>query len=129
MTDPDKKRSFGGRTGSSISTTTRSRTSIPRSRRFRKRPGSRLSIQRTSRTTTPTTGRFAATLTQGKDIGKDLVVFTDPFAARMIREGLAQELDRDNIPNSRNVRTDLVDVDFDPGRRHSLTWQSGFTGL
>jgi spermidine/putrescine transport system substrate-binding protein len=47
----------------------------------------------------------------------------------MIREGLAQELDRDNIPNSRNIRTDLVDVDFDPGRRHSLTWQSGFTGL
>jgi spermidine/putrescine transport system substrate-binding protein len=74
-------------------------------------------------------GKIRSKLTRGEDIGKDLVVFTDPFAARMIREGYAQELDRDKIPNSRNIRGGLVDVDFDPRRAYSLTWQSGFTGL
>jgi spermidine/putrescine transport system substrate-binding protein len=74
-------------------------------------------------------GKIRAQLKQGEDIGKDLVVFTDSFAARMIREGNAQQTDERNIPNRRNIRPELANVDFDPGRKHSLTWQSGFTGL
>ena len=42
----------------------------------------------------------------------------------MIRLGYTQELDKANIPNAKNLLPTLQDVDFDPGRKHSLTWQS-----
>ena len=33
------------------------------------------------------------------------------------------------MPNATNLLPALQNVDFDPGRAHSLTWQSGFGGL
>ena len=33
------------------------------------------------------------------------------------------------MPNAANILPSLANVDFDPGRTHSLTWQSGFAGL
>jgi spermidine/putrescine transport system substrate-binding protein len=51
------------------------------------------------------------------------------MVARLIRLGWVQELDRDNIPNAANVEDSLADVQFDPGRRFSLPWQSGFSGI
>jgi spermidine/putrescine transport system substrate-binding protein len=68
-------------------------------------------------------------LKNGDDIGKDIVVFTDWMADRMIRQGYTQKLNKDNIPNWTNLNEKLVDVDFDPGREHSLTWQSGYAGI
>jgi spermidine/putrescine transport system substrate-binding protein len=40
-----------------------------------------------------------------------------------------QELDKANIPNVENLEDSLADVQFDPGRKFSLPWQSGFTGI
>lgn len=74
-------------------------------------------------------GKIQGQLANGQDIGQDIVTFTDWMAARMIRQGYTQELDEANIPNKKNILPNLADVDFDPGRRHSLTWQSGFAGL
>ncbi|QTE30571.1 polyamine ABC transporter substrate-binding protein [Pengzhenrongella sicca] len=74
-------------------------------------------------------GKIQGQLAIGQDIGQDIVVFTDWMAARMIRLGYTQELDRTNIPNASNLLASLQEVDFDPGRKHSLTWQSGFGGL
>lgn len=68
-------------------------------------------------------------LRNGQDIGKDVVVFTDYMAARMIRQGYAQKLNKANIPNAANINEALRDVAFDRGRNYSLTWQSGFAGL
>ena len=68
-------------------------------------------------------------LRNGDDIGKDVVVFTDWMADRMIRQGFTQKLNKDNIPNWTNLNEKLVDVDFDPGREQSLTWQSGYAGI
>jgi spermidine/putrescine transport system substrate-binding protein len=68
-------------------------------------------------------------LKNGDDIGKDVVVFTDWMAGRMIRQGYVQKLDKGNIPNAANLNAKLQDVDFDPGREHSLTWQSGYAGI
>ena len=56
-------------------------------------------------------------------------MLTDWMAGRMIRLGYTQELDEANIPNKDNVLANLADVDFDPGRTHSLPWQSGFAGI
>ena len=74
-------------------------------------------------------GKISGQLANGQDIGKDIVVFTDWMAARMIRMGYTQELDRTKIPNAGNLLPSLQKVDFDPGRTHTLTWQSGFAGL
>lgn len=74
-------------------------------------------------------GKIQGQLANGQDIGQDIVTLTDWMAARMIRLGYTQELDLTKIPNSTNLLAGLKNVDFDPGRKHSLTWQSGFGGV
>ncbi|WP_460461630.1 ABC transporter substrate-binding protein [Arthrobacter pigmenti] len=74
-------------------------------------------------------GKIQGQLAAGQDFGQDIVTLTDWMTARMIRLGYTQELDRSNIPNAKNLLPNLQDVDFDPGRKHSLTWQSGFAGI
>jgi len=68
-------------------------------------------------------------LSRGQNIGRDIVVLTDWMAGKMIRLGYAEELNKANIPNAANITPSLQDVPFDPGRKYSLVWQSGFTGI
>ncbi len=68
-------------------------------------------------------GKIQAQLRAGKDIGKDVIVFTDWMAARCIRAGYAQQLDPAAIPNAKNLLSRQKDVDYDPGRKYSLPWQ------
>src|SRR4051794_14691101 len=70
-----------------------------------------------------------AQLEEGRDIGRDVVVLTDYMAGRLIRQGLVQRLDPGAVPNAKTLLPALRNVSFDPGRRHSLTWQSGFAGI
>jgi spermidine/putrescine transport system substrate-binding protein len=74
-------------------------------------------------------GKIQGQLKNGQDIGKDIVVFTDWMASRMVRLGYAQKLDKAVIPNASNLNDSLLNVDFDRGRNYSLTWQSGYAGL
>ena len=74
-------------------------------------------------------GKVQGQLANGDDIGQDIVTLTDWMTARMISQGYVQELDDANIPNKKNLLPALIDVDFDPGRSKSLTWQSGFAGI
>jgi len=74
-------------------------------------------------------GKVQGQLKNGDDIGKDIVTLTDWMAGRLIRQGYAQELDKANIPNAANLNAKLQDVDFDPGRQFSMTWQSGYAGI
>ncbi|GLB65764.1 ABC transporter substrate-binding protein [Arthrobacter mangrovi] len=74
-------------------------------------------------------GKVQGQLAAGQDIGQDIITLTDWMAARLIRLGYTQELDLANIPNSANLLENLKNVDFDPGRKNSLTWQSGFAGI
>jgi spermidine/putrescine transport system substrate-binding protein len=74
-------------------------------------------------------GKVSGQLKNGQDIGKDIIVLTDWMAGRVIRQGYAQRLDPAQIPNRKNIGTSFAEVDFDPGRNFSLTWQSGFGGL
>jgi spermidine/putrescine transport system substrate-binding protein len=71
-------------------------------------------------------GKIQNQLRRGQDIGKDVIVLTDWMAARLIRAGYTQELDQANLPNAKNLLSTLQNVDFDPGRKHSLPWQGGF---
>lgn len=74
-------------------------------------------------------GKIQGQLQFGQDIGKDVIVFTDWMAGRVIRQGYTQKLNKANIPNAKNLIRRLQNVDFDPGRAHSLTWQSGYAGI
>lgn len=74
-------------------------------------------------------GKIQGQLAAGQDIGQDLVTLTDWMAGRVIRQGFTQELDHANIPNIKNLLPALQNVDFDPGRKNSLTWQSGYAGI
>jgi len=64
-----------------------------------------------------------------QDIDRDIFVFTDWMANRMIQQGFVQPLELIRMHNASNLRPILQDVSFDPGRNHSLTWQSGFAGI
>jgi len=75
-------------------------------------------------------GKVQAQLRQGQDIGRDVIVLTDWMASRVVKAGWTQKLDKaKNIPNAANILDALKNVDYDPGRNYSLTWQSGYTGL
>ncbi|MGO2080887.1 ABC transporter substrate-binding protein [Glutamicibacter arilaitensis] len=74
-------------------------------------------------------GKVQSQLSAGQDIGQDLMVLTDWMAERIIRQGYVQDLNHANIPSIKNLLPQLQDVRFDPGRKKSLTWQSGYTGL
>ncbi len=68
-------------------------------------------------------------LAGGTDTGRDVWCSTDWLVARLIRQGFVQPLNMANIPNVKNLEAALHDVEFDPGRKFSLPWQSGFTGI
>lgn len=68
-------------------------------------------------------------LAGGTDTGRDVWCSTDWMVARLIRQGYVQPLDLANVPNAKNVEDSLKNVEFDPGRKYSLPWQSGFAGI
>ena len=74
-------------------------------------------------------GKIQGQLKNGQDIGKDVIVLTDWMASRVIRQGYTQQFDPKQLPNAKNILPSLENVDFDPGRKRSLTWQSGYAGL
>jgi spermidine/putrescine transport system substrate-binding protein len=74
-------------------------------------------------------GKIRQPLASGTDIKRDLVVVTDWMAARMVRLGYVQPLDKKNIPNAKNLQPTLQNPQWDPGRKLSLPWQSGMTAL
>lgn len=74
-------------------------------------------------------GKVQGQLKLGQDIGYDIVTLTDWMATRWIRLGYTQTIDATGIPNKVNILDKLANVGFDPGRHHSLTWQSGFAGF
>jgi spermidine/putrescine transport system substrate-binding protein len=62
--------------------------------------------------------------------GRDIIVLTDWMAARMVGLGWIQELDMAAMPNvEANLTPSLQDPSWDPGRKHSVPWQSGLTGI
>ena len=68
-------------------------------------------------------------LKRGQQLARDVWCSTDWIVSRLIREGCLLPLRIENIPNSENLQPSLEKAPFDPGRRYSLPWQSGFTGI
>jgi spermidine/putrescine transport system substrate-binding protein len=74
-------------------------------------------------------GKYQQQLGAGQPIGIDIAVLTDHFAARMIRLGYVEQIDKANVPNASNLVAGLSNLEFDPNRDYTLPWQSFFTGI
>lgn len=61
--------------------------------------------------------------------GFDIVVPSANYMRIWIAEGLLEETRPDQMENFKNVDERWVDVDWDPGRRYSVPWQWGLTGI
>ncbi|GAA4569712.1 spermidine/putrescine ABC transporter substrate-binding protein [Micromonospora coerulea] len=62
--------------------------------------------------------------------GRDIMVLTDWMAARMIRLGWIQKLDKSKMPNvEANLLPSLRNRSFDPDSQLAIPWQSGLAGL
>ncbi len=70
-------------------------------------------------------------LRQGQGIGRDIIVSTDNdrFLGEYIKNGWAQKLDKDLIPNISNLIAAQASPPFDPDREYSLPWFSGMDGI
>lgn len=74
--------------------------------------------------------KVAPQLRADQSIDRDIFTFTDWMAGRVIRDQLCQPLELIQMPNVvSNLLQPLKEVTFDPGRQHSITWQSGFAGI
>jgi spermidine/putrescine transport system substrate-binding protein len=74
-------------------------------------------------------GKVRQQLAQGQSIGRDIVTLTDYMAARWVRDGYCTPLDKKNIPNIKNLVSNLKSINYDPQRTYTLPWQSGGVGI
>ncbi|MBQ0853102.1 spermidine/putrescine ABC transporter substrate-binding protein [Streptomyces sp. BH-SS-21] len=75
-------------------------------------------------------GKVSPSLMNHQETGRDLIVISDWMCARFVRLGWVQEMDRSRQPNiTRYLDPQLRSPAFDPGRRSTVPWQSGITGI
>jgi spermidine/putrescine transport system substrate-binding protein len=74
-------------------------------------------------------GKVRQQLATGRAIGRDIVTLTDYMAARWVRDGYCEPLDKANIPNAKNLVANLRSINYDPKRTYTLPWQSGGIGI
>ncbi|MGB7271192.1 MAG: extracellular solute-binding protein, partial [Albidovulum sp.] len=61
--------------------------------------------------------------------GFDLVVPTHQYVQIYVEKGLIAELDQSKIPNHGNIAPEWMDVPWDQGRKYTVPWQWGTTGV
>jgi len=75
-------------------------------------------------------GKISPALMNHQQTGRDLIVMSDWMCARFVRLGWVQEMDRARQPHvAKHLDPQLRSPAFDPGRRYSVPWQSGITGI
>jgi spermidine/putrescine transport system substrate-binding protein len=75
-------------------------------------------------------GKISPALMNHQRTGRDLVVVSDWMCARFVRLGWVQEMDRARQPNVTKYLDPLLrSPAFDPGRKYTVPWQSGITGI
>jgi spermidine/putrescine transport system substrate-binding protein len=72
---------------------------------------------------------LGAALAERRPVGTDLMVLTSWMSARLVRDRVVQPLDRSRLPHTANLIGALGSPSWDPGRRYSMPWQAGLTGI
>lgn len=68
-------------------------------------------------------------LKRNQSIDREIIVLTDWMAGRLIQLGYVAPLDDSKFPHKANLVDNVKDVSFDPGRKYSVPWLSGMTGI
>lgn len=75
-------------------------------------------------------GKIGPALMNHQRTGRDLIVISGWMCARFVRLGWVQEMDRARQPNVTKYLDPLLrSPAFDPGRKYTVPWQSGITGI
>jgi spermidine/putrescine transport system substrate-binding protein len=74
-------------------------------------------------------GKVRQQLQAKRAIGRDIVVLTDYMAARWVRDGFVTAIDKSNVPNAKNLVSNLQTIGYDPKRSFTLPFQSGAIGI
>ncbi|MGX1117667.1 spermidine/putrescine-binding protein [Streptomyces ambofaciens] len=75
-------------------------------------------------------GKISPSLMNHQPTDRDLIVISDWMCGRFVRLGWVQEMDRSRQPNVTEYLDPLLrSPAFDPGRRFTVPWQSGITGI
>ncbi|WP_189491921.1 polyamine ABC transporter substrate-binding protein [Streptomyces antnestii] len=75
-------------------------------------------------------GKISPSLMNHQSTGRDLIVISDWMCARFVRLGWVQEMDRARQPHVTKYLDPLLrSPHFDPGRKFTVPWQSGITGI
>jgi spermidine/putrescine transport system substrate-binding protein len=76
-------------------------------------------------------GKIQGPLSRGQSIDRDIIVMTDNsrYPSLLIDKGWVEKLDKDAIPNIKNLQPSLRHPNWDENRDYSLPWQSGLTGI
>ncbi|MEU1339535.1 extracellular solute-binding protein [Streptomyces sp. NPDC090075] len=75
-------------------------------------------------------GKISPALMNHQSTGRDIIVISDWMCARFVRLGWVQQMDRAHQPNVAKYLDPLLrNPAFDPGRLHTVPWQSGITGI
>jgi len=61
--------------------------------------------------------------------GYDIIVPSTDYVARMIREGLLQKIDKQKLPNLKNIDPRLLGRPFDPENDYSIPYMWGSTAI
>lgn len=59
----------------------------------------------------------------------DVILVSDALMPRMIKKGLIQELNKDNIPNISQMDKYYLNLQIDPGNKYSVPYMFGTVGL
>jgi spermidine/putrescine transport system substrate-binding protein len=73
--------------------------------------------------------KYTDTLDKGKGIGADIIVLTSWNAAAYIGANRVEAFDTSAFANKKNVVSKLANPNWDPGRKFSVPWAIGQTGI
>lgn len=59
----------------------------------------------------------------------DVIFPSDYMIEKMIKEDMLVKLNKDNIPNLKNIDEDFLDLDFDPNNEYSVPYMWGTVGI
>jgi spermidine/putrescine transport system substrate-binding protein len=96
---------------------------------FRKATGINLSYHEDFNDNNDFFAKIQPDLQAGKKLPQDIIVPSSWLTARLIKLGWLDTLPFDEIPNKKNLRSDLQHGSWDPDGLYSLPWQTGISGI
>jgi spermidine/putrescine transport system substrate-binding protein len=75
-------------------------------------------------------GKVQPDLASGSSGGRSIFIVTDWMAKQMYDLGYLQQIDYSDVPNvQKNITAQAQQSVSDPGRKYTIPWQSGLTGI